>query len=248
MPTIDVGCNVTDDADKVCGIPPRPATPQGSFTEYPICPEEVCGATPIPAPPVSPDPLTPCSPCSKPPELPADCCWEGEIHDSIPPAVPCAPVNVGWGQWDGGFQYWAMQSGDEEYKRLQECDSLIRREYSQWNWHHILDLTQHDRHHADLMVRRDGIPKDISLMEFLTLATRMAQLAVLVGAVPPPMVPSQMGIKVVRVGTDGSGRPTFGLAQTYGGAPIGTPLPLTTQYDATGEPVMVSFGSAGLTP
>lgn len=241
MPTIQVGCNVSDNNVDVCGIPPRPATPQGSFVEYPVCVPEVCSVTPIPAPPQPPVPEVPCSPCSKPPELPADCCWDGEIHDSIPPAVPCAPVNVGWGQWDGGFQYWAMQSGDEEYKKLQECDEYIRREYSQHNWHHILDLSQHDRHHSDLMVRRDGIPKDINLMEFLTLATRMAQLAQLVGATPPPMIPSLMGLKVVQTGLDSSNRPTFGLSQTYNGANIGTPLALVTQYDATGDAVSVSF-------
>ena len=241
MPTLTTGCDVSANPEKICGLPPRPATPDGMFTEYPICLETPCTVTPIPAPPMAPAAEKPCSPCSKPPEDPADCCWEGEVHPSVPPSIPCAPVNVGWGEWDGQFMYWAEQSANAEYKVLRECDEYIHRDYPQWNWHHILDLTQNERTHADLMVRRDGIPKDISVMEFLTLATRMARLAVLVGAVPPPMIPSQLGIKVVQVGVDGNNRPIMGLSSTYGGAPVGAPLVLETQYDATDQPIMVAF-------
>ena len=124
---------------------------------------------------------------------------------------------------------------------MMNCWEEIRNKYSQWDWHHILDLQQSKDWYSNLMVRRNGIVEDISEMEFITLAVRMATLAQVLGAAPVTFDPAKLGLSVVQTGTDAIVFPTFSLAASYNGQTIGNAMPLMAHWDATGEPIGLTF-------
>ncbi len=228
-----------------CGSPPTaPLTPAAVVQQMPECAPEPCQEE---IPLNAPDPAAAVnygkSPCSAPLADPMECCWSDEKISSIPPAIPCAPVNVGWAMWDGGMKWWG---GEKDPSVLENAFDKPMRVFKQWNWHHILDLQQADSWHSNLLVRRNSIQEDISEMEFLTLAVRICQLGQILGVSVPPLVSDQFGMAVVQTGVDVNNIPTFGLGMTYGGQPIGKPLPLEAHWDATGQPVALTFSAAGL--
>ena len=91
------------------------------------------------------------------------------------------------------------------------------------------------------MVSRNGIGEDISEMEFITLAVRMATLAQVLGVAPVALDPAKLGLSVVQTGADANGVPTFSLATTYNGQTAGMAMPLMAHWDATGEPIGLTF-------
>ena len=222
-----------------CGLPARK---DGSTTNTPFpdpCPTDACDVVLLPAPDLTPDCKPTCvSPCTEPVPEPKDCDWSAEQVSSLPPALGCPPVNVGFGQYDGGFKYWG---GEKDPSILMACWEGIRNKYSQWDWHHILDLQQSKDWYSNLMVRRNGIVEDISEMEFITLAVRMATLAQVLGAAPVTFDPAKLGLSVVQTGADANGVPTFSLAATYNGQTVGMAMPLMAHWDATGEPIGLTF-------
>ena len=234
-----------DAVNPACGLPARPQSTV-TVTDFPVCPESTCDtAIPLPAPAMPACPPCVGSPCSAPEADPHDCCWADEAIRSVPPAIPCAPVNVGYGAWDAGFKWWTGLNPDYP-DVITCCQDYISRVYGQFNWHHVLDLNTNAQHHSILNVRRDGTMQNINEMEFLTLAVRMAQLAALVGAVPPPMTPALMGLTVAPNGADSNGKSTYALVNTYAGQPVGTALPLSTMRDASGDLIGLALNPAGL--
>ena len=68
-----------------------------------------------------------------------------------------------------------------------------------------------------------------------------------------PSNPEQFDLKLVQTGVDPNNNtlPTFGLTMTYDDVAIGNALPLVASWDATGEPVSLTFpvdGVPNLTP
>jgi len=57
-------------------------------------------------------------------------------------------------------------------------------------------------------------------------------------------VVTQLSLAVSQVSVDADGNPTFGLYLTYKGSNIGAPVPLEAHWDATGEPVALTFPSS----
>ena len=229
-----------------CGLPARK---DGCTTNTPYpdpCDTDTCDVVLLPAPDLTPVCKPMCDkPCTAPVEFQGDCDWSAEKVSSLPPALGCPPVNVGFGQWDGGFKYWG---GEKDPTILQtRCDE-IRSLYAQWGWHHIMDLQQSQEWYSNLMVRRNGIMEDISEMEFLTLAVRMSVLAQMMGVIPPSFEPTKLGVAVIQTGADANGVPTFSLAVQYNGQPVGINMPLLAHWDATGEPIGLTFPASLLPP
>ena len=221
-----------------CGLPARVDGTANSVPYPDPCTEEPCSVNLVNAPDLTPVCPPACSPCTAPEPSPKDCDWSAEKMASTPPAIGCPPINVGWGQWDGGFKWW----GGEKYPELlAACQQYNNVEYSQHAWHHILDLQQSPQWYSNLLVRRDGICEDINEMEFLTLAVRMAVLGQMLGVLPPPLIPAKLSTGVTQTGLDANGVPVFGFGVMYDGQPVGTPTPLVAHWDATGEPIGLTF-------
>lgn len=232
---------------KSCGLPDKPPTCV-TVVPPPPCPEPPCEPCPVTFIPYVEPPCEPeCGPCSAPPEC-NGCDWSAECLASVPPPIPCAPINAGWGKHDGGFMYWAnnlccsdpcasVRGGKEEYLR----------DYIQHNWHHVLDLNTYDQLYIDIPVFRNGMMNHMSPDEFVTLVHKIATVAVCLGLLPPvqPIPEANLfGLNVIQTGIDAAGVPTFGLTLTYNAAPIGTPLPLEAHWDATGEATALTFPSS----
>lgn len=228
---------------KSCGFPPTPPTCT-TVTPAPVCPEPVveCPVTFLPyeEPPCVPE----CGPCTEVEEC-VGCDWTQECIVSVPPPLPCAPINVGWGQYDGGLMYWARRvCCDDPCGAERHGSNEVIRDYLQHNWHHVLDLSQYDQMYTDLPVFRNGMLNHASPQEFVSLTAKIAQTAVCLGMLQPPTpipVADQFGLNIKNMGTDAAGLPLFGLTLTYAGAAIGTPLPLEAHWDATGEATALTF-------
>ena len=70
------------------------------------------------------------------------------------------------------------------------------------------------------------------------------------GAAFVPSNPEQFDLKLVQTGVDPNNNtlPTFGLTMTYDNVAIGNALPLVASWDATGEPVSLTFPTEGVPP
>ena len=53
--------------------------------------------------------------------------------------------------------------------------------------------------------------------------------------------PAKLGLSVVQTGADANGVPTFSLATIYNGQTAGTAMPLMAHWDASGEPIGLTF-------
>ena len=223
-----------------CGLPARK---NGAATSSPY--PEAC-ATPevdvsfLPTPDLTPEcPVRLDRPCTAPEGLPADCDWSAERVSSLPPALGCPPVNVGFGQFDGGMKYWG---GEKDPTLLAECYDYVREKYVQWAWHHMMDLQQSQEWYSNLIVRRNGVGEDISEMEFITLAVKLSHIAQMLGATPAPFEPSKLAMDIQQTGTDANGIPTFSLVQIYDGQVISTGgMPLVAHWDTSGDPIGLTF-------
>ena len=243
--TGDCGCTPREPV-KSCGLPVQPTCV--TVVPPPVCPEPPCEPCPVIFLPYVEPPCVPdCSPCTDPEEC-VGCNWVQECNVSYPHALPCAPINVGWGQYDGGFMYWARQVCCDDPCGLERhgADEVIR-VYLQTNWHHVLDLSTYDEMYVNLMVRRNGIMADMSAQEFVTLVHKIATLGVCFGILQPATpipAPALFGLAVKGEAPDANNIPTYSLSLTYAGAAIGTPLPLEASWDATGEAVGLMLPAA----
>ena len=171
--------------------------------------------------------------------------WSAVHKQSVPKPMPHSEVHVGWGQFDGTTRFW------QNWERVQCNDPLLQdappiRVYDQDNWEHILNLETHQDWHAALMVQRNGHTHLINAPQFRALAVKLMRVGLAEGIVPLPQ-PARFGLGVVRTGADlNNALPTFGLSMTYDGVPIGNALPLVASWDATGEPVSLSFPTTGV--
>lgn len=236
---------------KSCGLPDKPPTCV-TVVPPPPCPEPPCEPCPVTFIPYVEPPCEPeCGPCSAPPEC-NGCNWSAECLASVPPPIPCAPINAGWGQYDGGFMHWARHICCDDPCALESKGSdFVIREYTQHNWHHVLDLSTFDEIYTGLLVRKNGMINDMSAQEFIALTYKIARLGVCFGILQPATpipVPSLFGLTVAQTGINSEGIPEFGLSITYAGQPVGSPFPLEATWDATGEPTTLAFPATVLPP
>ena len=239
----------------------KPVIPSTAYKSYCGLPDELHGKHPhfIPMPkpcveehcPVIPaqvDPIVPCNPITRIPpftqvEMPEGCDWRAERVASIPPPIPCAPINVGWGQYDGSFNYW---SGEPDPSVLKTTSEIPQFMYGHDSFNHVRDLQTSQRHHAYVAVVRDGFVHPISEHEMMALAVHMAALANMVESSPEAPHKPKLGLAVAMTGTNDDNLPLFSLTITDNGKPTGTMLPLVAHWDATGEAVALTFPTDGI--
>lgn len=243
---------------------PKPPEPPAEYCGLPVTCETDPTHTPAPPcpPPCAPCPVYFCpapepkcpedhSPCTAPEDIPCGCDWIQECERSIPPAIPCPPIHTGWGQYDGGIMYWSDMCD------LHDCHDLLSRlcwlpsyDYQQWDWHHVLDLSTANDINTNLAVRRNGLIQNIDVQEFINLSVRMMRLGAMSNAVPElvPPKPADLGLMAVQTGETEDGVPTYGIALTYQGTPVGTPMSLETEWDENGQPVAMRFPASLIPP
>lgn len=131
---------------------------------------------------------------------------------------------------------------------LQKFCKIPPTNYIQWDWHHVMDLATATDMYTQLAVRRDGLISSINIQEMINLSVKMARLAHMFNAVPAmkPPAPADMGLMLVQTGEAANGKPTYGLSMSYCGSPVGTPIMLETQWDATGKPVSIHIPTSML--
>lgn len=227
-------------AVELCSVPAMKNI-ENTAKLYPECPTEPpCGDSPV----CVPEPVVKCKdPVVTVPACDKGCKWYPEVCiPSVPPSIPCAPVCVGYGAWDGGVPSWTQSC-------LTGCDAVVAQvctpnsiTYKQTNWEHVLDLATHPEFHSFLTVMRNGITNKINTMEFIGLAVKLFRLAMQAEAVPGLIEDrNAMGIGYVDLGPDDNGNTQYGLTTTYQGEAIGSPLPLVTIYDANGDVVSANL-------
>ena len=227
-----------------CGLPDELHSKHPHFIPMPKpCVEEHC-----PVIPAQVDPIVPCNPITRIPpftqvEMPEGCDWRAERMASIPPPIPCAPINVGWGQYDGSFNYW---SGEPDPSVLKTTSEIPQFMYGHDSFNHVRDLQTSQRHHAYVAVVRDGFVHPISEHEMMALAVHMAALANMVESSPEAPHKPKLGLAVAMTGTNDDNLPLFSLTITDNGKPTGTMLPLVAHWDATGEAVALTFPTDGI--
>ena len=260
----DVDCcgdHTDENHAHVCKPECKPVIPSTTYKSYCGLPDELHGKHPhfIPMPkpcveehcPVIPaqvDPIVPCNPVTRIPpftqvDMPEGCNWSTERHPSIPPPLPCAPINVGWGQYDGSFNYW---SGEPDPSVLKTTSEIPQFMYGHDSFNHVRDLQTSQRHHAYVAVVRDGFVHPISEHEMMALAVHMSRLAHMTASNPEAPHKPKLGLAIAMTGNDSNGLPLYSLTITDNGLPTGNMLPLVTHWDATGEPVELSFPTDGI--
>ena len=174
--------------------------------------------------------------------------WSLVHKQSVPKPMPHSEVHVGWGQFDGTTRFW------QNWERASCNDPLLQgappiRVYDQDNWEHILNLETHQEWYATLMVQRNGHVHLINAPQFRALAVKLMRVGLAEGIVPLPQ-PARFGLKLVQTGVDPNNNtlPTFGLTMTYDNVAIGNALPLVASWDATGEPVSLTFPTDSVPP
>jgi len=240
MKTDDTGIQRPDDCPKPkdnCSVTvtfnPELCEPPCSYpaqdpmvTPYPECvkpelqPVQVC------------DVEEPCEekPCK--PELKTEdvgCKWLPEsCTPSTPPAISCAPVNPGFCQWDGGVPRWTLNCLDDCDERI--ANALNLKQYVQYEWDHVLDLSTHPEITSLLQVRNNGVVNPITEMQFIALAIKLARLANAYDANPEIVNENNLGLGYVKM-KDGS----YALSVTHKGFAVGSPLPVVVTKDDQGN-------------
>ena len=227
-----------------CGLPDELHSKHPHFIPMPKpCVEEHC-----PVIPAQVDPIVPCNPITRIPpftqvDMPNGCDWSAERIASIPPPIPCAPINVGWGQYDGSFNYW---SGEPDKSVLYSASEIPQQVFKHDSFNHVQDLQTSQRHHSYIAVVRDGFVHPISQHEMMALAVHITTLANMVESSPEAPHKPKLGLAVAMTGTNDDNLPLFSLTITDNGKPTGTMLPLVAHWDATGEAVALTFPTDGI--
>lgn len=220
-----------------CGLPDMPTHIHRVNPLPEPCEQEECPVVPLHVEPIEHCKPTPViKPFTVVPKL-KGCEWDEERIQSIPPPVPCPNINVGWGQYDGGMNYW----GGEIDPKVRNWYSEVRPEFYRSGSHeHLLDMDTSNRHHGFLAVIRDGFVHPMEIHEMMGLAVQLYRLAENAGVVKPVM-PTKLGMALAQTGVNADNVPTYGLTVTSDGKPTGEILPLQAHWDATGEPVALTF-------
>lgn len=229
------GCEYSFDTE-LCKLPCL-SLGDSSLTKGPKCPPpcpEICVS------PAQTDPVVKCIAGKVPPGAPVnDCDWSIQCVPSTPPRIPCAPSNVGYGQWDGGVMNWSLNCLDECQEYLLGTIYPNLHQYKPNNWEHILNLSTNGDYGTQLSVIRGHMPGSIRPMEFMALAVKLVRIGVAAGAVPElGYNPTKAGIGYVMTGHDDAGRPCFGLAQTYCGTAVGHVFPVVAAWNADNTAIL----------